>query len=241
MTSEKIKCIIIDDEPLGTMLLEEMLKDAPVEILDICNDGYTGLKSIEQHQPDLIFLDIQMPKLTGIEMLELIENPPMVIFTTAYDEYAIKAFEINAIDYLLKPFDKERLLAAIEKVKARNVKPNTIQGQISTPETSERIVIKNNGNIDIISVKDVYFIESAGDYVKIYTKDKRYIKHGTMNHFEQAFSSKNFIRAHRSFLVNSSYIHKMINKEDGQYLILKNKAEVAVSKSGYAKLKEWMG
>ena len=240
MTTDKIKCIIIDDEPLGSMLLEEMLKDSSVEILDICYDGYSGLESIEKHQPDLIFLDIQMPKLTGIEMLELIENPPMVIFTTAYDEYAIKAFEINAIDYLLKPFDKTRLFTAIEKVKQRSNQPTNIQGQISTPETSERIVIKNNGNIDIISVKDVYYIESAGDYVKIYTKDKRYIKHGTMSHFEQAFASKNFIRSHRSFLVNSQYILKIANKEDGQYLILKNNAELAVSKSGFAKIKEWM-
>lgn len=239
MSAKKLKCIIIDDEPLGTMLLEEMLKDAPIEILDICNDGYTGLASIEQHKPDLIFLDIQMPKLTGIEMLELLENPPMVIFTTAYDEYAIKAFEINAIDYLLKPFDKERLNAALEKVQQRKHNP-TIQGQISTPETSERIVIKNNGNIDIILVKDVYYIESAGDYVKIYTVDKRYIKHGTMSHFEQVLSSKKFIRTHRSFLVNSQYILKLTTKEDGQYVVLKNNSEVAVSKSGYVKLKEWL-
>src|SRR4029077_5753041 len=121
-----MKAIIIDDEPLARMMVKEYLQSYPnITVVEECNDGFEGMKAIQQHQPDLIFLDIQMPKINGFEMLELIDNPPQVIFTTAFEEYAIKAFDAHAADYLLKPFSKERFDKAIQKALLQ--KNNTAQ------------------------------------------------------------------------------------------------------------------
>ena len=139
------KCIIIDDEHLARSIVVEYLKDIhDIEIVAECSDGFEGLKAIQQHQPDIIFLDVQMPKINGFELLELIDNPPSIIFTTAFDEYAIKAFEANAIDYLLKPFTKERFDKAIQKFKSQEIKkinPENLQLQNSTQNCQMRFLI----------------------------------------------------------------------------------------------------
>src|SRR5688572_11841649 len=145
-----IKVILIDDEPLARSIVTEYLQAYPeFQIVQACNDGFEGVKSISQHKPDLIFLDIQMPKINGFEMLELIEQPPSVIFTTAFDEYAIKAFEAHAIDYLLKPFSKERFDKAIQKWLQQNNQaqpkppaPNLFNEEVRPPEERNRIVVK---------------------------------------------------------------------------------------------------
>ena len=172
------KVIIIDDEPLARSIVKEYLQKHPeLELVAECGDGFEGVKAIQQYQPDLIFLDIQMPKINGFEMLELIEQPPAVIFTTAFDEYAIKAFEAHAVDYLLKPFNQERFDKAIAKwleQKNTHSKKHTqdlLETASQSPSQSQRIVVKTGSKIKIIPVHDVYYLEAADDYVKIHTKE----------------------------------------------------------------------
>src|SRR5689334_4368168 len=188
-----IRTILIDDEPLARSIVVEYLQHYPeVNILQECNDGFEGVKAITQHKPDLIFLDIQMPKISGFEMLELVEHPPAVIFTTAFDEYAIKAFENNAVDYLLKPFSRERFDKAIRKwteLPATNTQPQDtaplLESAAQLPHQNKRIVVKIAGRIRIIPVDDVQYLEAADDYVKIHTKEGSFIKNRTMGSFEK--------------------------------------------------------
>ncbi len=161
-----IKTILIDDEPLARLIVREYLQAFPqITIVDECNDGFEGVKSIMQHQPDLIFLDIQMPKINGFEMLEILDNPPKVIFTTAFDEYAIKAFEAHAVDYLLKPFGQERFNKAIQKWldQLHNPQPDPAAlletASSRVPMQQERIVVKTAGKIKIIPVHDIHFLK----------------------------------------------------------------------------------
>ena len=247
------KVIIIDDEPLARSIVAEYLQFyTQLQLVQECNDGFEGLKAIMQHQPDLIFLDIQMPKITGFEMLELVEQPPAVIFTTAFDEYAIKAFETHAVDYLLKPFSKERFDKAVQKwleQKAVTTPVTTAPATESLLETAslapgqnQRIVVKNGAKIKIIPVHEVLFLEAADDYVKIHTTDSYYLKNKTMAHFEKALDMQQFARCHRSYMVNVQHIARIDPYEkDGHIAILKSGAKVPVSKTGYAKLRQVLG
>src|SRR5690242_19331881 len=167
MSNNTIKAIIIDDEPLARMIVQEYLQAYPgITVLQECSDGFEGIKAIQALHPDLIFLDIQMPKINGFEMLELIEQPPSVIFTTAFDEYAMKAFEAHAIDYLLKPFNKERFDKAIQKwmqqrTSAEKINPQVaLNEEVRQPEERNRIVVKEGGNIRIIPVHEIQYIEA---------------------------------------------------------------------------------
>ncbi|HEU5365268.1 MAG TPA: response regulator, partial [Hanamia sp.] len=185
-----MKVIIIDDEPLARGIVKEYLLSYPeLNLAAECGDGFEGIKAIQQHQPDLIFLDIQMPKINGFEMLELIENPPAVIFTTAFDEFAIKAFESNAVDYLLKPFSKERFEKAIQKYLQQSNSTSTqqvIEAAATSPLQQNRVVVKDGNKIKIIPVNRIHFLEAADDYVKIITTDGSFLKKRTMNFFEQS-------------------------------------------------------
>ncbi|ANI90257.1 DNA-binding response regulator [Arachidicoccus ginsenosidimutans] len=240
-----MRTIIIDDEPLARSLLTELLEsEKNIEVIAECGDGFEGLKAIQELNPDLIFLDIQMPKITGFEMLELLDNPPHVIFTTAYDEYALKAFDVNALDYLLKPVNPERLSKALEKLSRQSsVVENSIKEKIPhLPEQAQRIVVKVNGNIKILPLPEVFYLESADDYVKIHTADKYYLKHQTMSRFEDQLPEQQFVRIHRSYLVNVQHIHKVDLYEKDQYcVVLRNDVRLPVSRSGYAKLKAVLG
>lgn len=242
-----MRIIIIDDEPLARSLLIEMLADEQgIEVVAECNDGFEGMKAIQEYQPDLIFLDIQMPKITGFELLELLDDPPQVIFTTAYDEYALKAFEVNALDYLMKPISPERLKKALEKVEVRlktPVKNHLFEGKVpQLPEQAQRIVVKDAGNIKIIPLADVLYLEAADDYVKINITEKYFLKHQTMGNFEQQLPPHQFVRIHRSYIVNIQHIHKVELYEKEQYcVILRNNAKLPVSRSGYTKLKGVLG
>lgn len=243
-----IKVIIIDDEPLARSLVVEYLQTHPdIQIVQECNDGFEGVKAIQTHQPDLIFLDIQMPKLNGFEMLELLEHAPKVIFTTAFDEYALKAFEANAVDYLLKPFSKERFDQALSKCisnqpltgDAQDILHNTANKQ---PEESTRIVVKVNGNIKIIPVQEVMYIEAYDDYVKIYTEQACHVKKKTMAWYEHTLDSKSFARIHRSYILNLAYLTRIEQTEKESYnAVLKNGSLLALSRSGYGLLKERLG
>jgi two-component system, LytTR family, response regulator len=244
-----MKAIIIDDEPLARSIIKEFLQDhTQIEIVEECNDGFEGMKAIMQHHPDVIFLDIQMPKINGFEMLELIEQPPPVIFTTAFDEYAIKAFESHAVDYLLKPFGKERLDKAISRLLERQKTPaaDNTQSLLETASQSapqsQRIVVKTGSKIKIIPVDDVYYLEAADDYVKIHTKEGAFLKNKTMGHFEKSLDPDQFVRTHRSYMVNVQLVTRIDPYEKESYVaLLKTGAQVPVSKAGYAKLKSVLG
>lgn len=245
-----MKAIIIDDEPLARVIVKEYLQNYPqIELVSECNDGFQGVKAIQQYQPDLIFLDIQMPKINGFEMLELIEDPPSVIFTTAFDEYAIKAFESHAIDYLLKPYSKERFDKAIQKwmEQANSVvsKTNTqelLETVSQSPAQHQRVVVKIAGKIKIIPIEEINFIEAADDYVKIHTKEGALLKNKTMAHFEKILDAQHFVRTHRSYILNVSQITRIDPYEkDNHIALLKSGAKVPVSKTGYARLKIVLG
>jgi two-component system LytT family response regulator len=245
-----IKVILIDDEPLAQSIVTEYLQAYPqFQIVQCCNDGFEGVKAISQHKPDLIFLDIQMPKINGFEMLELIEQPPAVIFTTAFDEYAIKAFEAHAIDYLLKPFSKERFDKAIQKwmqqhnqASATTATSALINEEIRQPEERNRIVVKEGSNIKIIPVHDIQYIEAYDDYVKIFTQKEMFLKKKTMSFYEQNLNPSQFVRVHRSYIIALQQLTKIEPLEKDTHLaLLKSGVKIPLSKSGYLKLKAVLG
>ncbi|MDB5192359.1 MAG: response regulator transcription factor [Segetibacter sp.] len=243
-----IKAILIDDEPLARSVVKEYLDSYKnIEVLQECGDGFEGVKAIQQHQPDVIFLDIQMPKITGFEMLELIENPPAVIFTTAFDEYALKAFETHAVDYLLKPFSKERFDKAVEKFISQSAPTQQKNTQSllqsnNLPTQAERIVVKTAGKIRIIPVATIEYLEAADDYVKIHTADGSFLKNKTMAFFESSLPSNQFVRTHRSYIINVQQITKIEPYEKENHLaILRSGLKIPVSQGGYSKLKAVLG
>ena len=238
------KVIIIDDEPLARSIIVEYLKTHNnIEIVAECNDGFEGVKKITEHNPDLIFLDVQMPKINGFEMLELVPDIRSVIFTTAFDEYALKAFENNAVDYLLKPFSRERFDAAIKKWNSKTtetgVKDFVEQNIIRQPEEKNRVVVKKGNDIRIIPSDHILYIEAYDDYVKIFTNEDYFVKKKTMNYYEQVLDNSTFFRTHRSFIINLNQLTKIELLEKSSYVaILKNGKKIPISRSSYGKLKE---
>lgn len=241
------KVVIIDDEFLARSMVKEFLQKHPrLQVVAECGDGFEGLKAIQEHEPDLIFLDIQMPKISGFEMLELVDEPPAVIFATAFDEYAIKAFDAHAIDYLLKPFDQERFDKAISKFLAQQKPDNSatkdLLNDTQLPGVNSRIVVKNGSKIKIIPVQEVLYLEAADDFVKIFTKEGYYLKNKTMSFFESFLPQDLFVRCHRSFIVNISEITRIDPYEkDGHVAILKSGTKINVSRNGYGKLRGVLG
>ncbi len=242
------KVIIIDDEPLARQLIRALLQQhTGFEVVAECGDGFEGFKAIQEHEPQLVFLDVQMPKLNGFEMLELLDQKPSVIFTTAFDEYAMKAFEANAIDYLLKPIAKERFDKAIQKwvgIAATEQKKNidTIQASNVYEGYQHRIVVKDNGLIRIIPANDIEFVEANDDYIKIVTKDGNYLKKSTLSQVEQSLNPQHFIRVHRSYIIPVSQLVRIEPYEKESHIaLLQCGAKIPVSKSGMAKLKTTLG
>jgi two-component system, LytTR family, response regulator len=244
------RALIIDDEPLARMVVKEYLQAfSQIEVMQECNDGFEGLKAIQQYQPDLIFLDVQMPKINGFEMLELVDQPPAVIFTTAFDEYAIKAFEAHAVDYLLKPFNKDRFNKAIEKYLAQAPSASSpkqtedlLESAAHSPAQHERIVVKTGTKVKIIPVQDVEYLAADDDYVSVYTAEGSFLKNKTMNFFEQMLDPRYFVRVHRSYMIAIQQITRIDPYEkDAHLAILKSGAKIPVSKTGYVKLKQVLG
>jgi len=243
---EKIKAIIIEDEELGRLLIKNYLKQQEeIEIIAECENGFEGIKAIQELKPDLVFLDIQMPKLNGFEMLEILDDKPEIIFTTAYNQYAIQAFELNAIDYLLKPFSKERLLEALQKAIKRihslepvneNVHKLTLH---PIDEIIERVVVKSNTKISVIPVEKIRYIEAQDDYVMIYTTEGKHLKQSTMKYFEQHLDPNNFMRVHRSYIIRFDQVVQLEPYGKDSYIAkLKDGPAVPISKSGFKSLKE---
>ncbi len=242
-----MKVVLIDDESLARDIIKFYLQDYPeIEVVAECNDGFEGLKAIAVHQPDFIFLDVQMPKISGFEMLELVDSDLAVIFTTAFDEYAIKAFEVNAVDYLLKPIEKSRFDIAMQKLPSKLSKSNENEALLSSasmyPNQNNRVVVKTAGQIKIIPTLDILYLEANDDYVKINTQEGNFQKNKTLSYFENTLPLESFVRIHRSYLVNLSQVTKIELKEKESYVVLlKSGIWLPVSKTGYAKLKIALG
>jgi len=248
MQQNILKVIIIDDEEPARNLIRTFLSnDNDFEIICEAADGFSAVKEINSLKPDLVFLDIQMPKLTGLEVLELLENPPAIIFVTAYDNFAVQAFEQNAIDYILKPYTKERFLNALTKVKEKiSINSNKSENykkiidlHQQKNEQISRIAIKNNSKVQLINVENITYFEAQDDYVMIYSENGKFIKYLKMNYLEQNLDSDIFVRIHRSTIVNINFIDKIeLWQKDSRIVILKNKTELKTSANGYKLLKE---
>lgn len=244
----KIRTIIIEDEAPARDLLKHYLTEVPeIEIVAECPDGFAGLKSITELKPDLIFLDIQMPKLTGFEMLEVIEERPEIIFTTAYDQFALKAFELNAADYLLKPFHKERLKEAVKKVSEKLLSGKSFRQPVSgllsrRPENAApltRVVVRKANAINIIPVERIKYVAAEDDYVMIYHSEGKALKQQTMKYYEDSLPKNDFVRVHRSFIVRVSEIKKIEPYgKDTHIAVLHTGEKIPVSRAGFKQLKE---
>lgn len=239
------KVLIVDDEPLARAIIKNYLQDFPqLELVGECGDGFEAVKAIAEKQPDLLFLDIQMPRINGFELLEIVNDPPSVIFTTAFDEYALKAFEVHALDYLLKPFSQERFAVAVEKWLSTGTMPKTTAETVhyQLPDEQHRIVIKDGTEIRIIPVADIHYVEAYDDYVKIYTSNGKHLKKATMTHFEQRLPAHTFMRIHRSYILNLQELTRIESFEKNSYIaILKSGARLAISRNAYGDLKTALG
>jgi two-component system LytT family response regulator len=246
----KIKTIIVEDEYLARDLLKRYLSEyEDFEIIGECENGFEAVKSINELKPDLIFLDIQLPKINGFEILELLEHKPQIIFTTAYDEYAVKAFEVNALDYLMKPYSVMRLKNALEKVR-KQLSENMIQSDLKNnisaeitylSETLTRIIVKKNKEILIIPTEEVILLEAEDDYVSINSTKGNFLKYKTMKYYEDNLPKDKFIRIHRSYILNISYLKKIESIEkDTHYAVLHDGKQIPISKNGFTKLKSFI-
>ena len=248
---DKLRAIIVEDESPARELLKAYLKKHEnIELITECADGFSGVKAINDNKPDLVFLDIEMPKLTGFELIELLDEMPQIIFTTAYNQYAIKAFELSAVDYLMKPFSRDRFDEAIKKVFARigqqqDTSDNIRQLTQKVKEESgsiERIFVKTGNKIDVVPVEDIIHLNADDDYVEIITSDRKYLKKETMNNYEKSLPQDIFIRVHRSSIINTNYIEKLERYGKESYIvILKDGSQVTVSKSRVKDLKDQLG
>ncbi|MFA7272693.1 MAG: LytTR family DNA-binding domain-containing protein [Crocinitomicaceae bacterium] len=240
-----MKTILIDDEPLARSVVRKYCEKLPsIEIVGECENGFDAVKMIDELKPDLIFLDVQMPKLNGFEVLELIQHQPKVIFTTAFDEYAVKAFDANALDYLLKPFLFERFEKAVEKCLSTDESFEAkLNDQLySYPDEAHRIVIKDGETIHIIPLHDLIYIEAYDDYVKLHTEKGRFVKKQTMGHYEKTLPIKSFARIHRSSIIAIDRIQKIESAEKGRYqVLLMNGVRLPISRNALPELKVRLG
>ena len=244
---QKIRAVIVDDEELARKLLVEYLSvHSDIELMAECANGFEAVKAVTELNPDLLFLDIQMPKLNGFEVLDLIDKDLAVIFVTAYDEYALKAFEVNAIDYLLKPFSKERFAEALARAKERILKGasqelSTLVESRPKPRPIDRLLIREGSKVHVIPVGKIDFIEAQDDYYFVKTEGKKILKQGTLSALEEDLDPKHFLRIHRSYILNIDRLSKIEPyAKDSRVAILTDGTRLQVSRSGYAKLKEML-
>ena len=241
-----MRVIIVDDEHLARALLREYLAAHPdVEIVAECANGFEAVKAIGELQPDLVFLDIQMPKLDGFEVVELAGARTRYVFVTAYDQFALKAFEVRALDYLLKPFSRERLAQALANVAARAAPAAQVQAVAQEAARRhgplERILVRDGARVHVVPAAAIDWIEAQDDYVQISAGGRTHLKNGRMAELEEGLDPQAFLRVHRSYIVNVAAIARIeAATRDSWCAVLKDGKRVPVSRSGYAKLREAM-
>lgn len=231
------KVLVIDDEASGRELIKEYLKDFPKLILVAeANNGVDAVKEINKFKPDLVFLDIQMPGLTGFEVLNHLEELPQIIFSTAFDKYALKAFDVHAIDYLLKPYTKERFKIAIDKLNfgenQKGIGPLAENLMLENPAYPERILVEFNKRLITISTQEILWIEAYGDYSKLHTKTETYVSNFGISQLEEKLNPSHFLRVHRSSIVNISAIQQLDRYGKTYEVTMSNSDKVRVSR-GY--------
>ncbi|MCI0349739.1 MAG: response regulator [Acidobacteriales bacterium] len=244
---KRIRAVIVDDEELARQVLREFLASyQDIQIVAECVNGFEAVKTVSELNPDLLFLDIQMPKLDGFEVLELIGRDRAVVFVTAFDEYAIRAFEIHAVDYLLKPFSAERFAAALARAKQRlNSKTpvsSELAGSARPPgKCLERIPVRDGTRVHIIPVSKLDYAEAQDDYVALSTEGKKHLKQQTISSLETGLDPANFLRIHRSYIVNLERVTKIeAYSKDDHLVVLTTGAQLPVSRSGYARLRAFL-
>jgi len=241
---KKIRAVIVDDEELARQMLREFLAKHPeIEVIAECANGFEAVKAVAELKPDLLFLDIQMPKLDGFEVLELIGTELAIVFVTAYDEYAIRAFDIHAVDYLLKPFGAERFETALQRAKQRlggkGPPPPELSSSARPPDQyAERIVVRDGTRVHIIPVSKLDFAEAQDDYVALSTEGKKHLKQQTISGLEAVLDPSRFLRIHRSYIVNLERVTKIEPYgKDNHVVVLANGTQLPVSRSGYGRLR----
>jgi len=240
-----IRTVIVDDEPLARELLREyLLADDECELVAECANGFEAVKAVAEHDPDLLLLDIQMPKLDGFEVLELLDRSPVVVFVTAHDDYALRAFEVHALDYLLKPYSQERFRQVLERAKrvlTHEERP-PVTGLASRLQATplQRIVIRlDDGTIQVVPLARVDYIEAADDAVLVVTAGTKLRKQQPIGDLAQQLDPNRFVRIHRSFVVNIERIEKLeLYAKDSRTALLRDGTRLPVSRSGYARLRE---
>jgi len=237
----------VDDEELARGYLREMLRPHPeIVIAAECANGFEAVKAISETTPDLLFLDVQMPKLDGFEVLELIEPGPVVVFVTAYDQYAMRAFDAHAVDYLLKPFSAERFEKALERAKGRlgerSWSPELAAAARPPEQRPQRIVVRDGALVHIIPISKLDYVEAQDDYVSLHSGGKSYLKQQAIGSLEEQLDPARFVRIHRSVIVNLERVTRIEPyTKDSRVVILADGTQLPVSRTGYARLLEAMG
>ena len=241
-----LRVAIVDDEPLARGILREMLAThQDIEIAAECANGFEAVKAVAEVKPDLLFLDIQMPKLDGFDVLELVGRETPVVFVTAYDEFALKAFDVHAVDYLLKPFGAERLADALMRARARisSREAPAVQPLLAAARAErtplQRILIRDRADVHVIPVGKIDYLESQDDYVAVKAGGKTYLKEQTLSELESLLDGAAFVRIHRRYILNLSRLAKLeLAVTDSRIAILTDGTQLPVSRSGYARLRE---
>jgi two-component system LytT family response regulator len=246
--SEPLKVIVVDDEPLARAVIREYLRAHPgVEIVAECSNGFEAVKAFSELGPDLVFLDVQMPKLSGFEVVELLGRNVPVVFTTAYDQYALRAFDVHAVDYLLKPFNEERFAEALSRARTRlqtrEESPGAPQVEALLADARrhggpvERVLIRDGSQVHVLPVEQIDYVEAQDDYVCFKAAGRQYLKDQTMAALETMLDPRRFVRIHRSYLLNIDRIARVeLYAKDSRVAILRDGARLPVSRAGYARL-----
>jgi two-component system, LytTR family, response regulator len=232
-----MKAIIVDDERLARNELKNLLAEFPdIEIIEECNDANAAIVAVDKLKPDVVFLDIHMPGKDGFGVLEELDFMPHIIFVTAYDEYAIKAFDVNALDYLLKPIEQDRLKAAIEKVRSEMIEPVALSDKLGL---NNQVFVKDGDKCWFVNLKDVPMFESEGNYVRVYFDKNKPLILKSLNNLANKLDENVFFRANRKFIINLNWIESIESWFNGGLMVkLKNGEQVEISRRQASKLKE---
>lgn len=255
VSNKPIRTVIVDDEPLGRTVIREMLRgDAEIEIVGECANGHEAIAIMQEQKPDLLFLDVQMPEVDGFEVLAALaaEQLPLIIFVTAYDQYAVRAFEVHAVDYLLKPFDRERFGKALQRAKTslRQARSDEVTERIlalleeqkAKPKHLERLVIKANGRVFFLKTDEIDWIAAEGNYVCLHVKRESYLLRETISGLEAQLNPQKFARIHRSQIVNLDRIKELQAWSHGEYhVILHDGTQLTLSRNYRERLHELLG
>ncbi len=247
MTDHPLRIVIVDDEPLARSVVREYASaDPSLEVVADCANGFEAVKAVSDLKPDLVLLDVQMPKLNGFEVLELLGREQAVVFITAYDQYALRAFEVHAVDYLLKPFSADRFQEAIgrarERLRTRSA-PMNVEAIVreAKPKTgpAERVLIRDGANVHVLPIDKIDYVEAQDDYVAFKSEGKQFLKDQTLSAVESTLDPARFVRIHRSFILNIDRIAKVeLYAKDSRIAILRDGTRLPVSRAGYARLSQ---